>query len=125
MIVGVLTTCHTCRMTSSDCTHLAIAWPASASCRRNIAFCVARPECKNCELREALKEILNQNICWIVLISKDCALLGCYAQCSGNSLPTFRDNLSGPNCNSLEGVGPIVCPETSVKIHHYSLRNSA
>ena len=25
-----------------------------------------------------------------------CALLGCYAACSGNSLPTFRDSLSDP-----------------------------
>jgi len=26
-----------------------------------------------------------------------CALLGCYVAWSGNSLPTFRDNLSGAN----------------------------
>jgi len=26
-----------------------------------------------------------------------CALLGCYAPCGGNSLPTFRDNLSVPS----------------------------
>ena len=26
-----------------------------------------------------------------------CALLGYYAACSGNSLPTFRDNLSVPS----------------------------
>jgi hypothetical protein len=29
-------------------------------------------------------------------IDESCALLGCYAGSSGNSLPTFRDNLSGP-----------------------------
>ena len=28
------------------------------------------------------------------LCSKNCALLGCYAASNGNSLPTFRDNLS-------------------------------
>ena len=27
---------------------------------------------------------------------QNCALLGCYAACGGNFLPTFRDNLSGP-----------------------------
>jgi len=27
----------------------------------------------------------------------NCALLGCYAACNGNSLPTFRDNLSVPS----------------------------
>jgi hypothetical protein len=29
-------------------------------------------------------------------VDENCALLGCYAMCSGNSLPTFRDNLSVP-----------------------------
>ena len=29
--------------------------------------------------------------------NKNCALLGCYAASSGNSLPTFRDNLSVPS----------------------------
>jgi hypothetical protein len=28
---------------------------------------------------------------------KNCAFLGCYAVSSGNSLPTFRDNLSVPS----------------------------
>jgi len=27
---------------------------------------------------------------------ESCALLGCYAANSGNSLPTFRDNIIGP-----------------------------
>ena len=30
------------------------------------------------------------------VIDQNCALLGCYAANSGNSVPTFRDNLSGP-----------------------------
>jgi len=34
------------------------------------------------------------------------ALLGYYAESSGNSWPAFRDNLS---------VGPIVCPVTPVR----------
>jgi predicted P-loop ATPase len=29
-------------------------------------------------------------------VDEYCALLGCYAACRGNFLPTFRDNLSGP-----------------------------
>jgi hypothetical protein len=29
-------------------------------------------------------------------VGKNCALLGCYAASSGNSLLTFRDNLSVP-----------------------------
>jgi hypothetical protein len=28
---------------------------------------------------------------------ENCALLGCYAACGGNFLPTFRDNLSVPS----------------------------
>jgi hypothetical protein len=30
-------------------------------------------------------------------VDENCALLGCYAASSGNSLPTFRDNLSVPS----------------------------
>ena len=43
-----------------------------------------------------------------------------YVGSSGNSLPTFRDNLSAPP--SLKTV-PIGWPETSVRNCHYSLRN--
>jgi hypothetical protein len=46
------------------------------------------------------------------------AVLRYYAASSGNSLPTFRDNLSVPSS------GPIGCPDTSVKNYHYSLHNS-
>ena len=31
-------------------------------------------------------------------VDEICALLGCYAAWSGNSLPTFRDDLSVPSC---------------------------
>ena len=60
-------------------------------------------------------------------------LLGCYAASSGNFLPTFRNNLSVTSSrvknsrsafNSwLLKMGQAVCPETSVRNHHYSLRN--
>jgi len=36
--------------------------------------------------------------------SENCALLGCYAASSGNSLPTFRDNLSVPYIFFLFGL---------------------
>jgi len=41
------------------------------------------------------------------------ALLGCYAPCTGNFLPNFRDSLSN--------MGAMGCSETSVWNHHYSL----
>ena len=59
-----------------------------------------------------------------------CVLLGYYAACSSNSLPTFRDNPSAPFQGSgnlitwPSKMGPIGCPETSVRNYHYTLRNS-
>jgi hypothetical protein len=41
---------------------------------------------------------------------ENCALMGYYAAISGNSLQTFRDNLS-----SSLNLGPIGCPETSAR----------
>ena len=65
---------------------------------------------------------------------ENCAPLGCYAASSGNSLPTFRDSLSVPSSVAQKSsriqkswplkMGPIGCPETSVRNYHYSLRNS-
>jgi len=52
----------------------------------------------------------------------NCALLGSYAASSGNFLLTFRDNLSIPS-SRVEMMVPIVCPETSIRNYHYSLRN--
>ena len=51
-----------------------------------------------------------------------CAVLGYYAASSGNSLPTFRDDLWVPILDPwrLYAIG---CLETSVRIYHYSLRN--
>ena len=48
-----------------------------------------------------------------------CALLGYYAASGDNSLPTFRDNISVWPLN----LGPIGCPETSVRNCQHRLRN--
>ena len=58
---------------------------------------------------------------WPLLIVKPnekCALLGRYAASSGNFLPTFFGKPTGLR------MGPIGCPETSVRNAHYSLRNA-
>jgi hypothetical protein len=46
-------------------------------------------------------------------------------------LPTLRDNLSVPSSGIKKKkkswplkMGPIICPETSVRNYHYSLRNN-
>ena len=54
-------------------------------------------------------------------VDEICALLGHYAACSDNTLPTFRDNLSVPSSRAT--MGPIACPETSIRIEHHTLRN--
>ena len=67
-------------------------------------------------------------------LADSCALLGYYAANSGNFLSTFRENLSllssgfqnpqeSKDSLSLR-MGPIECPETSVRNYHYSLRNN-
>jgi len=53
---------------------------------------------------------------------ENCALLCCYAASSDNSLSTFRENLSAPSSWPFN-MGPIGCPETSVRKHHYLLCN--
>jgi hypothetical protein len=72
-----------------------------------------------------------------VTSAQNCAFLGCYAAISGRSLPTFR-NMSvpflgvpcrrfGTTCPISEGhlkMGPAVCPETSVRNYHHSLRKN-
>ena len=54
---------------------------------------------------------------------ENCAPLGYYAASSGYFSPTFRDNLSVPSSGALK-IGPIGCPETSVRNYHYSLNNN-
>ena len=65
-------------------------------------------------------------------VNENCALLGYCTASSGNFLPTFRDNSSFPSTgsknpkslkNPLE-MGPIGCPETSVRNYHYLLHNN-
>jgi hypothetical protein len=53
--------------------------------------------CKPSTDAEALKKMLGKG-CENTIQASDenCALMGCYAACSGNSLPTFRDDLSVP-----------------------------
>jgi len=53
--------------------------------------------------------------------------LGYYAASSGNSLPTFQDNLSVPSSRpkNPSWMEPICCTEKSVRNYLYSLRNSA
>jgi len=53
---------------------------------------------------------------------ENCTFLGYYAVSSGNSSPTFRDNISVPSMG--QEMRPIGCPETSARNYHYSLRNT-
>jgi hypothetical protein len=48
-------------------------------------------------------------------VDEKCPLMGYYAASSGNSLPTFWDNLSTLNFLRLK-MGPTDCPKTSVRI---------
>ena len=64
-------------------------------------------------------------------VNENCALLGCYAASSGNSLATFRSNISVKSSRvkilqiswSLHMV-PKGCPETSVRNYHCALRTN-
>ena len=53
-------------------------------------------------------------------------LLRCYTAYIGNYLSTFRYNLSVSSSWAalLSNMGPIGCPETSVRNYHYPLRNN-
>jgi len=57
--------------------------------------------------------------------NKNCAFLGYYTACSGNSLRTFRNSLSFPFSrvkNFFALKKPICCPETSVRNYQYNMR---
>jgi hypothetical protein len=54
-------------------------------------------------------------------VIKKSALPGHYTANSGNSLPTFRDNLLGPS--SRLKARPLGCTKASARNYHYSLRN--
>ena len=72
---------------------------------------------------------------WRSLLDEFCALMGNYAAYGGNSLPTFRVNLSAPVFRGSRSffcsfwileplkMGPIGCPETSARYYHHTLRN--
>ena len=54
------------------------------------------------------------------LLVENRALLGCYTARSGNYLPTFQDCMLLPSSGVSRWImGPIGCPETSVKNYHY------
>ena len=57
-------------------------------------------------------------------VDEDGAPLGFYTASSGNTLPTFRNKLSGSIPAGQESFWPIGCPETSIMNYHYSLHNS-
>jgi hypothetical protein len=57
-------------------------------------------------------------------VPENCAVPCHYAACSGNFLPTFRDNLFVPSSGLFSPeYGTIGCAETSVRNYHYTLRN--
>jgi len=69
--------------------------------------------------------------CWLIShclttvegVDNSCAVLGYYAANSGNLLLTFRDNLSVHSSRVSLKMGPVGCPETSVRICHYTVPN--
>jgi len=56
-------------------------------------------------------------------VDEICCLLGCYIANSGNFLLTFRDNILARSSRVKLKVGPTDCPETSIRIYLYMLRN--
>jgi hypothetical protein len=55
---------------------------------------------------------------------KRTALLRVITASNGNSLLTFRYNLSVPTSRAIRPMGLIGCPDTSVRNYHHSLRNN-
>ena len=61
-------------------------------------------------------------------VNEICALLGCYTAYHAKYLPTFRDDPSVPSSAfwlywPLQ-IGSIGCPQTSLRIYHWTLRNN-
>jgi hypothetical protein len=64
-------------------------------------------------------------------VYENCTLLGYYVARSRNSIPTFRGNMSVTSSRVRKGsctpgplkTGTIVCPETSVRNYHCTIRN--
>ena len=57
-------------------------------------------------------------------VDENWTVLRYYAASSGNSLRTFRDNLSVPHLQDCCSWDPIGCPETSVRNYNYTVYNS-
>ena len=55
-------------------------------------------------------------------VDENCVFQGCYAASSGNSLPTFRENLSGLTHVWTTDWCPDLLSVTSARIYHYLLR---
>jgi hypothetical protein len=55
-----------------------------------------------------------------------CAILQYYVASDGNMSPMFRDNVSVPSSKVKKSkkMGPIRCPETTVKDYHSTLRKA-
>ena len=69
-----------------------------------------------------LMQLIN-SVCVIkTKLVENCALLRYCVARSANSLPTFRDNQLVPQWPLK--MGPIGCPETSVRYYPYTLRNN-
>jgi formylmethanofuran dehydrogenase subunit A len=63
-------------------------------------------------------------------VDNSCAHVGYHAAITGNSLPTFRDNIPVTSSRMKNKkketlkMGPASCSETSVRNYHYPLRKS-
>jgi len=58
-----------------------------------------------------------------IKLDENCVLLGYYIGSRGNFLTTFWDNLLVPS-SRIKKIGPIGCPEMSVRKYCFSLRNN-
>jgi hypothetical protein len=66
---------------------------------------------------------------WSRAVAANCAFLAYYAACSGNTLPTFQDNVLAPSSGvknpRILKMGPTGSPETSVISYQYNLHSSS
>ena len=107
-------------------------------CSRPLDRCVHVTSAESRTTRSS-RTICYTRQCFVVIsgfhrqVNENYALLDYYAARRGNFLSTFQDNLSVlssrvTNPKSLDcwqlKIGPIGCPETSVRNYHYSLPNS-
>jgi hypothetical protein len=82
-------------------------------------YCSVTSQSVYCVLEMLLTVFLKAD--WSVTSeSENCALLDYHTKCTGNSLPTFWDNLLIPSSE----MGAAGCPKMSVRNHKYTLHNS-